>query len=150
MVAPKRDWRAQELTVTDRDEARGDNEERQESAPIPLLIVSWLVPGAGHLILGRKLQAAIFATVVVAGWTTGILLGGELAVPRSGSPFSWLSTFACLGDGVLYLLGRLLSVGAGEPTAPGFSYGNTFLVTSGLMNLLLVLDVSDIATHKKA
>jgi len=31
----------------------------------------------------------------------------------------------------------------------GFSYGNTFLYTGGLMNLLLVLDVSDIARGEK-
>ena len=136
--------------MTERDEVRVEDEEEGQSAPLPLLIVSWLIPGAGHLILGRKLQAAVFVAVVVAGWVTGILLGGELAVPRNGSPFSWLSTFACLGNGVLYLFGKLFSLGAGEPTAAGFSYGNTFLVTSGLMNLLIVLDVSDIATHKKA
>lgn len=135
--------------MTDRDESRADNEQRQESAPVPLLIAAWLVPGVGHLLLGKRLRAAVFATVVVAGWVTGILLGGELSVPRPGSPFSWLSTFACLGDGVLYIFGKLFSLGSGEPTGAGFSYGNTFLVTSGLMNLLLVLDVSDIATNKK-
>jgi hypothetical protein len=39
--------------------------------------------------------------------------------------------------------------GGGSPLAAGFSYGNTFLYTAGLMNLLTVLDVSDIARGMK-
>jgi hypothetical protein len=39
--------------------------------------------------------------------------------------------------------------GGGSPLAAGFSYGNTFLYTAGLMNLLAVLDVSDIARGLK-
>ena len=59
------------------------------------------------------------------------------------------SVAACIGNGVLYFGGRLLDVGLGNPMAQGFSYGNTFLVTAGLMNLLTVLDVSDIARGLK-
>jgi hypothetical protein len=39
--------------------------------------------------------------------------------------------------------------GGGSPSAAGFAYGNTFLYTAGLMNLLAVLDVSDIARGDK-
>ena len=39
--------------------------------------------------------------------------------------------------------------GGGSPSAAGFAYGNTFLYTAGLMNLLAVLDVSDIARGEK-
>ena len=114
-----------------------------------LLIVAWLVPGLGHLILKRRLRAAVFAGVIVAAFVTGIALHGELAVPRPGAPFSWLAFAACIGNGVLYFGGRVLDVGLGNPMAQGFSYGNTFLVTAGLMNLLTVLDVSDIARGLK-
>ena len=114
-----------------------------------LLIVAWLVPGLGHLILKRKLRAAVFAGVIVAAFLTGIALNGELAVPRPGAPFSWLAFAACIGNGALYFVGRLFDIGLGNPMAQGFSYGNTFLVTAGLMNLLTVLDVSDIARGLK-
>ena len=132
-------------------------------APLGLLVLSWLVPGLGHWRLGRRTRAVVFAAVIVAAFTTGVLLDGELGVPRSGSPFSWLAAFACVGNGVLYFL-RLLWLnglgatshaaasglsGGGSPVAVGFAYGNTFLYTAGLMNLLAVLDVSDIVRGVK-
>jgi hypothetical protein len=132
-------------------------------APSPLLGAAWLVPGLGHWILGKKVRAVVFAVVVVCSFVTGIMLDGELGTPKPQNPFSWLATFACLGNGVLYLLrllwlnglGDLLGglpydlVGGGSPSAAGFAYGNTFLYTAGLMNLLTVLDVSDIARGEK-
>jgi hypothetical protein len=39
--------------------------------------------------------------------------------------------------------------GGGDPVAVGFFYGKTFLYTAGLMNLLVVLDVRDIACGDK-
>jgi hypothetical protein len=54
-------------------------------------------------------------------------------------------------NGVGGLLGNLPYglQGGGSPSAAGFAYGNTFLYTAGLMNLLAVLDVSDIARGDK-
>ncbi len=123
--------------------------ERIASAPPGLLAAAWLIPGLGHLVLGKKLRAAVFAGVILASFVTGLLLQGELAVPRSGQPFSFLAFLACLGTGVPYIASRLLDLGLGDPMAAGFGYGNTFLVTAGLMNLLTVLDVSDIARGLK-
>jgi len=140
--------------------------EQADAPPVPWLrlLVAWLVPGLGHWMLGRRRRALVFAAVIVAAFVTGSLLHGELGVPRQGSPFSWLATFACLGNGLLYLvrlawvngLDGLFSAGfpyglsgGGSPLAAGFSYGNTFLYTAGLMNLLTVLDVSDIARGMK-
>jgi hypothetical protein len=106
----------------------------------------------------------VFSAVILCGFVTGALVGGELGTPRQGEPFSWLATCACLGNGFLYLIrllwlngfGGLFSsafpyglFGGGDPVAAGFVYGNTFLYTAGLMNLLAVLDVSDIARGDK-
>jgi len=147
---------------------RGQDEgaERGEirRAPPLLLAGAWLIPGLGHWLLGKRLRAAVFALVVVSAFITGVAVNGELGTPRPGEPFSWLATFACVGNGILYL-GRLLWLngldgllsagfpfglrGGGDPVAAGFAYGNTFLYTAGLMNLLTVLDVSDIARGEK-
>ncbi len=127
----------------------GTHGEPAGSAPPALLAAAWFLPGLGHLILGKTRRAAVFCGVILAAFVTGLLLHGELAVPRSGQPFSFLATLACLGTGAPYVLGRLLGLGLGDPMAAGFGYGNTFLVTAGLMNLLTVLDVSDIARGLK-
>jgi hypothetical protein len=82
-----------------------------------------------------------------------------------GMPGSAIGLVALRGvPGVLLYLARLVWVnglsgalaglpfgldGGGDPIAVGFAYGNTFLYTGGLMNLLVVLDVSDIARGEK-
>jgi hypothetical protein len=117
----------------------------------PLLLASaWLIPGLGHVLLKRHMQAAVFAFVVIAAFATGVLLSGELAVPQQGNPFSYLATLGCLGNGILYLGAKVLGIGLGNPTASGFNYGNTFLYTAGVLNLLAVLDVSDIVSGRKS
>jgi hypothetical protein len=114
-----------------------------------LLVLAWLVPGLGHLLLGRYKRAAVFGFVVIASFVTGILLSGEVAGLQRGNPFSYLTTIGCLGNGLLYFISKQLGIGLGDPTAAGFNYGNTFLYTAGLMNLLVILDVSDIAVGRK-
>ena len=137
--------------MSDVEPTRTRDGERAEasSAPLALLGAAWLIPGLGHLILGKRARAAIFAGVVVACFVTGIALHGELTTPQPDAPFSYLGFLASLGNGLLYIVGRLVGIGAGNPMAAGFSYGNTFLITGGLMNLLTVLDVSDIARGVK-
>ncbi len=140
-------------------------EQKTEPAKVPpwLLVISWLVPGFGHWVLGKRTRALVFAAIVISAFATGVLLHGELGTPQPHHPFSWLATFACLGNGLLYFfrviwingLGDVLAnlpyglAGGGDPTAAGFSYGNTFLYTGGLMNLLMILDVADIARGEK-
>jgi hypothetical protein len=143
------------------DEAQNDT---RKKAPPPLLAAAWLIPGLGHWLLGKRRRAILFAVVIVCAFATGVLIEGEIGTPRKGEPFSWLATLACLGNGILYLA-RLVWLngmdafssgrfpyglyGGGDPVSVGFSYGNTFLYTAGLMNLLTVLDVSDIARGEK-
>jgi Family of unknown function (DUF6677) len=118
--------------------------------PPPLLMVgAWLFPGLGHLLLGKRLRAAVFACLVVVSFAVGILLQGELVTPTPGDPLSYLAAIACAGNGVLFLFGKLLDLGQGVVTAASFEYGNTFLLTAGMMNLLLVLDIHDILVGRK-
>lgn len=141
----------------------GRSAKGQRRASVPLLIGSWFLPGFGHFKLGKKRRAGVFAAVIFCAFVTGVFLDGEIGTPKPESPFSWLAAFACLGNGVL-AIGRLMWLnglggllggfpfglqGGGSPSAAGFAYGNTFLYTAGLMNLLAVLDVSDIARGEK-
>jgi len=113
------------------------------------MLVAWIVPGLGHLLLGKRLRAAVFAAVVVVGFVVGILLEGELILPRAGDPLSYLAAIANIGSGVLFIVARLAGLGQGVVTAVSYEYGNTFLLTAGMMNLLLVLDTHDIALGRK-
>jgi hypothetical protein len=132
-------------------EAAGPRETRLgQRLPLPvLMLLAWLVPGSGHLLLGRRLRAGVFFTVIVAAFVVGLALDGELMLPHGGDPLSYLAAIANIGSGVLFFVARHLEFGQGVVTAPGYEYGNTFLLTAGMMNLLLILDTHDIAVGKK-
>ena len=118
--------------------------------PLPaLMAAAWLVPGLGHLLLGRRSRAAVVAAVIVVAFVVGALLQGELMFPQSGDPLSYLAFIAGLGNGALFFVARFLGFGQGVVTSPSYEFGNTFLLTAGMMNLLLVLDTHDIAVGKK-
>ncbi len=68
----------------------------------------------------------------------------------AGQPLSILATLGAMGMGAPYFLLRWGLGYSGSPEAAGFEYGAVFLLSAGLMNLLLVLDVWDIASGRKA
>jgi hypothetical protein len=133
--------------------AEEKNRETAE-APLPLplpalLALGWLLPGLGHFILGRRSRAVVFAVVILVAFATGLILDGELILPRHGDPLSYLAAIAIVGNGVLFFIAKYLGLGQGAVTAASYEFGNTFLLTAGMMNLLLLLDIHDIAVGRK-
>jgi len=111
-------------------------------------VVAWLIPGAGHLLLGKWKRALIFFALIMLLFVLGLQQQGALFSLAPGL-FGFLKFFADLCIGAPYLLGRLLNWGAGDIRAYGYEYGNTFLYTAGLLNSLLVLDAFDICKGRK-
>jgi hypothetical protein len=132
-------------------EAQAAPEELAEPVGNPWVaaVVAWLVPGAGHWYLGRRGRALAFLGLVAASLALGVALHGNLYRPLPGQPLTYLATLGCMGMGLPYFLLRYLAGYAGEVIAPGYEYGTAFILTAGLMNLLLVLDAWDIALGKK-
>ena len=60
-----------------------------------------------------------------------------------------LATLGCLGSGLPVLVLRFGWGYEGVVEAAGYEYGGAFILSAGLMNLLLILDVWDIATGTK-
>lgn len=113
------------------------------------LLAAWLVPGAGHFYLGRRRRALAFAVIVLAALAIGLSLDGNLYRIVSNQPLTILATAACLGTGAPYLGLRYLAGYTGDLLAPGYEYGSAFILSAGLMNLLLVLDCWDIVNGNK-
>jgi len=113
------------------------------------LALGWVLPGAGHFFLGRRARGLLFATIVLASVGIGVALQGKLYTTVPGHPLSFLATLASMGMGAPYFLLRFLFGYQGDVTGLGYEYGTAFLLTAGLMNLLLVLDVADIARGLK-
>lgn len=114
-----------------------------------LCIAAWLLPTSGHLFLGKRFRALGFAVVLLAAFAIGLELEGNLYRPVPGQPLSYLATLGAMGVGAPYLVARYATGYEGRPEAPGFEYGTVFLLSAGLMNLLLVLDVWDIANGRR-
>ncbi len=114
------------------------------------MALAWLVPGLGHFYLGRRKTAAAFALIVTLAFVAGLSFQGRLYTVEAGQPLTILATFAVYGAGLLNLAARLFSDNPGGAIlATTYEYGCAYLLTSGLMNLLLVLDAWDIASGRK-
>jgi hypothetical protein len=144
---------------------------RSGAASFVACVLAWLVPGLGHFYLGKKTRAAVFFLVVAAMFILGIGSGGAASLIEERQPLTFLATFDNVAVGPFDLVGRYLTYGAIVYALPGtegdprraelldrlrgrvrnvtYEYGNTFLLTAGLMNILLILDAFDIAAGRK-
>ena len=118
---------------------------------IVAMILAYLVPGAGHFLLGRRARALAFFAIVVVMFVLGLAIDGSMYIlsESRGRSLSILASLGSMGSGLLYFLARAFGP-KGSITAEMFEYGRTFTLTAGLMNLLLVLDCWDIAMRGKA
>ena len=64
-------------------------------------------------------------------------------------PLVALAAIANMGVGLPYMIARGLGYGAGDVIAVTYEYGNTFLIVSGLLNALVVIDAFDISMGRK-
>jgi hypothetical protein len=115
------------------------------------VLLAWIFPGLGHFYLGRRRRALFYAAVVTATFLFGIAFEGRLYSPEPGAPLTVLATFAVWGSGLLNVAARLLLDNPrGTILAVTYEYGCAFLLTAGLMNLLLMLDAFDVAMGRKS
>jgi hypothetical protein len=112
-------------------------------------LAAWLVPGAGHLWLGRRQKGIVFLLALPLMFLTGIWLQGRMFPFEVSEPLVALAAVANLGAGLPWLLARALEAGGGVVTAATYEYGNTFMIVAGLLNFLVILDAFDIGMGRK-
>ena len=113
------------------------------------MALAWAIPGAGHLWLGRRQKGVVFLLALPVMFALGLWLEGALAPFDPTQPLVLLAGFAALGNGVPYVLAAIAGLGDGRVVAVTFEYGNTFLIVSGLLNMLICLDACDVALGRK-
>jgi hypothetical protein len=111
--------------------------------------VAWLVPGVGHLWLGRTHKGLVFLVTLPLMFATGLWLQGRIFPFQLAEPLVGLAAIADLGIGLPYFVAKLLGAGAGLVTALTYEYGNAFIIVAGLLNMLVVLDAFDVAQGRK-
>ena len=107
-----------------------------------------LVPGLGHLWL-RRSKGIIFLVVLPAMFALGLFLEGRIFPIEWSQPLVALAALANMGVGLPYILARTMGYGAGNVIAVTYEYANTFLIVSGLLNTLVVIDAFDISMGRK-
>ncbi len=113
------------------------------------LALGFLIPGSGHWLLGRRGRAAVFCALVFASLAIGLRLEGNLYRIVPDQPLTVLATLGSMGMGLAYFILRYITMYQGTIGSPGYEYGTAFILTAGLMNLLLLLDAWDIARGRK-
>ena len=134
-----------------------EKEEKHSLPPVgawaPALALSWLVPGGGHLLLKRTGRGLLLMASISSMFVCGLMMRGAMFTPQSSDLLTTLiNTGGFIGDlasGVLYLL--TVWLGYSQPDVAGavHDYGTKFLVTAGLLNILAMVDVFDIAAGRK-
>ncbi len=119
------------------------------STLVRICAAGWLIPGAGHFLLGRKGRALIFFATIVVMFLFGLLMKGEFYSTGTGSYLESLGYFGELGVGLAMPVARFFGY-VGDPFFVSSDYGTAFLVTAGMLNVLTIIDAYDIAMgHKK-
>jgi hypothetical protein len=116
---------------------------------VPVCLAAWLVPGAGHLWLGRRQKGLVFLVTLPLMFVTGIWLQGRIFPFELSEPLVALAAVANVGIGLPWFLARTLDFGNGVVTAATYEYGNTFMIVAGLLNFLVILDAFDIGMGRK-
>jgi len=113
------------------------------------LIAGWLVPGAGHFLLGKWVRGTLLAVSIVAMFVLGLVMQGKLYTSVS-EILDLLGVAGDLGSGLLYVISRGLGLGAQPIQTTVADYGTKFIVVAGLLNIIAAVDAHNLRTGRKS
>jgi TM2 domain-containing membrane protein YozV len=123
---------------------------RSSSMALLVLIAGWLVPGAGHFMLGKWVRGLLLFVSLVLMFSLGVALQGKIYLPNTGDLLDILNFAGDLGTGLLYVVAKLFDLGAAAVVTVSADYGTKFMVVAGLLNVIAAVDAHSLATGRKA
>lgn len=111
--------------------------------------LAWLFPGAGHFLQGQSGKALVFGAALLPMYICGLAMGGRLFEFRGGEPLVLLAAGSQWMIGATRVVAGWAGSGGGDVVAASYEYGNTFLIVSGLLNVLVMFDAADVARGRK-
>ncbi len=114
-----------------------------------LCAAAWMVPGLGHLLLGRRGRALILFCAIVIMFLMGLAMQGEFFTTGTASYLQTLGYFGELCVGLAMPAARFFGYTGGNPLFVSADFGTAYLVAAGMLNTLSVLDTYDIAMGRK-
>jgi hypothetical protein len=122
---------------------------RSIAATLAICLSGWLVPGLGHILIGRWIRGLILAACVLLMFGLGLAMHGKLYDLEFDELLPLFAFIANIGIGIPYWIAARLGYGLGNMSWPSYDYGTTYLWVCGLLNYLIILDVFDIAQGRK-
>lgn len=120
--------------------------EPKPGAVFPACLLAWLLPGAGHLYLGRTVKGLVFLGAIGALFVLGVVCDARLDLHLGlDDIMASIVSLSQLATGLPYLAARLLGYEGGRATSLTFDYGVTYTASAGLLNILVILDAHDTA-----
>ncbi len=120
---------------------------------LPAVALAWVIPGGGHFLLKRRGRGGLLLLAILSMFLFGIMMRGMLFQPKTGDLMTTIiycgGFVGDVASGVLYFMSVWL--GYAQPDAPGpaHNYGTIFLATAGLLNILAMVDIYEIAAGRK-
>jgi TM2 domain-containing membrane protein YozV len=112
------------------------------------LIAGWLVPGAGHFLVGKWVRGLLLAASILIMFVLGIAMQGKV-YSNAHDILEVLGFIGDLGSGILYIGSRVLGLGAESVQVTTADYGTRFIVVAGLLNVIAAVDAHNIRTGRK-
>jgi hypothetical protein len=119
-------------------------------ALVRVCVAAWLIPGLGHLLLGKRWRALILFASIMTMFALGLAMQGQFFSTDSPSYLQTLGHYAELCIGLAMPGARFFGYSGGDPFFVSCDYGTAYLVAAGMLNVLCVLDCYDIAMGRKA
>ena len=121
----------------------------KSSFPALVLLVGWLIPGAGHLLVGKYIRAALLFASILGMYLVGLGLQGKIYTTSTGDILDILGLAGDLGSGLLYVVSRVLGLGADSVQVTTADYGTRFIVVAGLLNVIAAVDAHNLRSRRK-
>ncbi|MGA2351404.1 MAG: DUF6677 family protein [Terracidiphilus sp.] len=113
------------------------------------LIAGWLVPGAGHFLLRKWGRGALLSVSILSMFVLGLAMQGRL-YSDAHDILDILCVAGDLGNGLLYIVGRMLGLGVEQVLLTTADYGTRFIVVAGLLNVIAAVDAHRLRTGRKS
>jgi hypothetical protein len=113
------------------------------------LIAGWLVPGAGHFLQGKWGRGALLAASVLGMFVTGLAMQGKLFASVHDI-LDLLGFVGDMGNGLVFIVGRIVGLGADQEQITMQEWGTRFIEVAGLLNVIAAVDAHNIRTGRKA
>ena len=122
----------------------------KSSRPGLALVLGWLIPGAGHMFLGKWTRGGLLFVSVLGMFLIGIGLQGKIYQPNTGDILDLLGFAGQLGLGLLDAIAHMFNLGAPAVFVTSADWGTKFIVVAGLLNLIAAVDAHSLANGRKA